>query len=194
MDASFVCCEIDLLEVVGKGTMPTDPGLKVIITADQLQKRVRDLGRKISDDYAGSTLQVICVLENAFIFMADLVRALEIPVVCHFVRPITSEKLDNNVTTTEIFFSPENDVAGLHVLLIEGLIQSGVTTDFLVRNMLSRGAASVKVCTLLDRQSKRRMSLQPDYFGFLIDENYVVGYGMGGPSLNRNLAHIACPK
>lgn len=174
--------------------MPTDKGLKVIITADQLQKRIRDLGRKISDDYTGKTLQVVCVLENGFIFMADLVRTLELPVVCHFLRPFTREKLDNNVSTTEIFFSPETDVNGLDVLLVEGLIQSGVTTDFLVRNMLSRGAASVKVCTLLDRQSKRRMSLQPDYFGFLIDENYVVGYGLGGPSLSRNLPYVASPK
>jgi len=174
--------------------MPTDQGLKVIITAEQIQKRVRDLGRKISDDYMGKTLQVVCVLENGFIFMADLVRALELPVVCHFVKPFTKEKIENNVATTEIFFSPETEVNGHDVLLIEGLIQSGITTDFLVRNMLSRGASSVKVCTLLDRQSQRRMSLQPDYFGFLIDENFVVGYGLGGPQLNRNLAYVAAAK
>ncbi len=175
--------------------MPTDPGLKVIITAEQIQKRVKDLGRKISDDYVGKTpLQVVCVLENGFIFMADLVRSLDIPVACHFVKAFTREKIENNVATTEIFFSPEADVRGHDVLLVEGLIQSGVTTDFLVRNMLSRGASSVKVCTLLDRQSQRRISLQPDYFGFLIDENFMVGYGLGGPQLNRNLPFVACGK
>lgn len=176
--------------------MPNDPGLKVIITAEQIQKRVKDLGRKISDDYLGKEpLQVVCVLENGFIFMADLVRALEIPVVCHFVKPFTREKIENNVTTTEIFFSPEADVVGHEVLLVEGLIQSGVTTEFLVRNMLSRGASSVKVCTLLDRQSQRRISLQPDYFGFLIDENFMVGYGLSGPKLlHRNLGYVASGK
>ncbi len=174
--------------------MPNDQGLKVLITADQLQKRIRDLGRKISEDFSGKTLHVICVLENGFVFMADLVRALELPIVCHFVAPSMSEKLENNVPTIEIFFSPEADVKGHDVLLVEGLIQTGVTTDFLVRNALSRGAASVKVCTLLDRQSQRRMSLQPDYFGFLIDENYVVGYGLGGPQINRNLPYIAAAK
>jgi hypoxanthine phosphoribosyltransferase len=174
--------------------MPLDQGLKVLITADQLQKRIRDLGRKISDDYTGKTLHVVCVLENGFVFMADLVRSLELPIVCHFVAPSTSEKVQNNVPTTEIFFSPEADVAGHDVLLVEGLIQSGVTSDFLVRNTLTRGATSVKICTLLDRQSQRRMSLQPDYFGFLIDENYVVGYGLGGPQINRNLPYIAASK
>jgi hypoxanthine phosphoribosyltransferase len=174
--------------------MPTDQGLKILITADQLQKRIRDLGRKISDDYAGKTLHVICVLENGFVFMADLVRSLELPIVCHFVAPSMSEKLENNVATTEIFFSPEADVKDHDVLLVEGLIQTGVTTDFLVRNAFARGATTVKVCTLLDRQTQRRMSLQPDYFGFLIDENYVVGYGLGGPQINRNLPYIAASK
>jgi len=174
--------------------MPSEQGLKVLITADQIQKRIRDLGRKISDDYMGKNLQVVCVLENGFIFMADLVRSLELPIVCHFVAPSRSERIDNNVPMTEIFFSPEADVEGGDVLLVEGLIQSGVTTDFLVTHLLTRGAASVKICTLLDRQSQRRMSLQPDYFGFLIDENYVVGYGLGGPQINRNLPYIAAAK
>ncbi len=175
--------------------MPTDQGLKIIITTEQIHKRVRDLGRKISDDYAGKPLSVVCVLENGFMFMADLVRTLELQQVsCDFVKPFTREKVENNVATTEIFFSPESDVAGADVLLVEGLIQSGLTTEFLMRNMLSRGANSVKVCTLLDRQSQRRISLQPDYFGFLIDENFVVGYGLGGPHHQRNLPYIAKSK
>ncbi len=177
--------------------MPTDFKLKVIITAEQIQKRVKDLGRKITDDYAGKTVQVVCVLENGFIFMADLVRTLELPIVCHFLRPFTREIIENNVSTTEIFFSPESNVSGGDVLLVEGLIQSGVTTEFLVRNMLSRGANSVRVCTLLDRQSQRRISLQPDYFGFLIDENFLVGYGLGtpgSPEVHRNLPYIAAGK
>src|SRR3569833_201753 len=131
--------------------MPTDQGLKILITSDQLQKRIRDLGRKISDDYAGKTLHVICVLENGFVFMADLVRSLYLPIVCHFVAPSMSEMMENNVSTTEIFFSPEADVNGHDVLLVEGLIQTGVTTDYLVRNAMSRAAAAVKVSTLLDR-------------------------------------------
>src|SRR3954463_8069606 len=114
--------------------MSKDQSLRIIITAEQLQKRVRELGRQISDDYSGKSLQVVCVLENAFIFMADLVRVLDVPIICRFVKPFTREVVDKNVSTTEIFFSPETDVVGQDVLLVEGLIQTGVTSEFLVRN------------------------------------------------------------
>jgi hypoxanthine phosphoribosyltransferase len=92
---------------------------------------------------------------------------------------------------TEIFFGPELDVRGQHVLLVEVLVQSGITSEFLMRNLAGRGAATVKLATLLDKQSGRRMSLQPDYFGFLINEDFVVGYGLGSPQLGRNLPYIA---
>ena len=82
-------------------------------------------------------------------------------------------------------------VKGEHVLLVEGLVQSGLTTDFLASNLLKRGAASIKTAALLDRQGARRVQLQPDYFGFQIDADYVVGYGLGAPNLGRNLPYVA---
>ena len=165
--------------------------LNVVVTAEQIQKRVRDIARQISADYEGKTLHLVGVLDNAFVFMADLIRALDIPVVCQFVKPYFSEKLQGGIATTQIFFSPELNVDGQEVLLVEGLMQSGVTTEFLLRNMLSRGAVSARVVVLLDRQSQRRVSLRPDYFGFLIDAPFVVGYGLGGPLLGRNLPYVA---
>jgi hypoxanthine phosphoribosyltransferase len=109
-------------------------------------------------------------------------------VICQFVQP---ESKQANASTTEIFYTPEIDVSGKDVLLIEALIQSGVTSDFLIRNLLGRGAASVKLAVLLDKQAARRVSLQPDYFGFLVNDNFVVGYGLGAPQLGRNLPYIA---
>lgn len=167
------------------------PNLKVVVSADQIQKRVRDIARQIAADYEGKVLHVVGVLENGFVFMADLTRNLDLPVVCHFVKPFFREMLQNNVTTTEIFFSPELQISGQHVLLVEGLMQSGVTSEFLMRNIMARGASSVRLCVLLDRQSQRRVSIQPDYFGFLIDEPYVIGYGLGAPQLGRNLGYVA---
>jgi len=82
-------------------------------------------------------------------------------------------------------------VKGQHVLLVEALVQSGLTSEFLIRNLVGRGAASVKLAVLLDKQSARRVSLQPDYFGFLVNENFVVGYGLGERHLGRNLPYIA---
>lgn len=131
---------------------------------------------------------MVGVMENGFIFMADLVRELDLNVVCQFVR---AESKETNSTTTEIFFSPELDVKGQHVLLVEALVQSGLTTEFLIRNLVGRGAAGVKLAVLLDKQSARRVSLQPDYFGFLMNESFVVGYGLGHQHFGRNLPYIA---
>lgn len=171
------------------------PGtLHPVLTAEQIQRRVSDIARQINADYAGKTLYAVGILEDGFIFMADLIRQLEIPVVCQFVKPDTQQVHKGESDTTEIFFSPEVNVKDGDVLLIQGLLETGITTEFLSRNLLVRGAKSVKVCALLDRQSGRRVFLQPDYFGFLVDEKYVFGYGLGAPSLGRNLSFLATTK
>ncbi len=161
---------------------------RVLLSAEQIRKRVQEMARQISRDFDGRTIHVVCVMENGFVFMADLVRELSGPVVCQFVK---AEFDDSNPSTTEIFFSPEIDVKGQHVLLVEALVQSGITSEFLLRNLVGRGAASVKLAVLLDKQSARRVSLQPDYFGFLMNESFVVGYGLGERHLGRNLPYIA---
>ena len=161
---------------------------RILLSAEQIRKRVQEMARQISNDFRGRTLYVVGVMENGFIFMADLVRELDLNVVCLFVR---AESKEANSTTTEIFFSPELDVQGQHVLLVEVLVQSGLTTEFLIRNLAGRGAASVKLAVLLDKQSARRVSLQPDYFGFLMNESFVVGYGLGDQHFARNLPYIA---
>jgi hypoxanthine phosphoribosyltransferase len=165
--------------------------IRVVIPAEQIQKRVRDMGRQISDDYRGRTIHLLALLENGFIFMADLVRALEVPVICQFIKPRYQMEEDGAGGVLEIFFSHEPDIRGQHLLVVEGLVHSGVTTEFLMSDLKARGAASVKLATLLDRQSARRVQLQPDYFGFLVDEAFLVGYGLGSPEqTNRNLPYI----
>jgi hypoxanthine phosphoribosyltransferase len=171
--------------------------LRQVIAAEQIQKRVKELARHISDDYRGQTIQALAVLENAFIFMADLVRALEVPVVCQFIKPKYSKQPSRQQSSqtpeiVEIFFSHEPDIRGQHILLVEGLVHSGVTSEFLMNDLRARGAASVKLVTLLDRQSARRVALQPDYFGFLVDDAFLVGYGLGAAEqTNRNIPYLA---
>lgn len=165
--------------------------LRPVITTEQIQKRIKELGRQISDDYKGHTVQVLAVLENAFMFLADLVRALDVPVVCQFIKPKYTRG-GGAGDVMEIFFSHEPDIKGQHILLVEGVVHSGVTTEFLMSDLRSRGAASVRLVTLLDRQSARRVPLQPDYFGFLVDEGFLVGYGLGAvEQTNRNLPYVA---
>ena len=130
---------------------------------------------------------------DALIFIADLVRALEVPVVCTFVKPrYRSQPEGGSLGILEIVFSHEMNIQGKDVLLVEGLVHSGVTSEFLMNDLRVRGAASVKLATLLDRQSARRVELQPDYFGFLVDEAFLVGYGLGNTEqVNRNLPYLA---
>ncbi len=163
----------------------------IVISTEQIRDRIRQLARQISDDYRGRTLYAVGVLEDGFIFMADLVRELDIPVICQFIKPEQKQIAAAGSTSTEIFFSPEVHVENAHVLLVQGLVESGITTEFLVRNLLARGAASVRLATLLDRQSARRISLAPDYFGFEVDDRFVFGYGLGAPQLRRNLPYVA---
>jgi len=165
--------------------------LRVVFSAEQIQTRVREMAREIAADYRGKRLCVVCVLENGFVFLSDLIREIPGDVTCAFVRPDLRELTQGDNITTEIFFSPEPDVHGFDALLVEGVVHSGVTTEFLMRHIMGRGAASVKLAALLDRQSARRMSLHPDYVGFLIEDVQVFGYGLGAPDLGRNLPYLA---
>jgi hypoxanthine phosphoribosyltransferase len=172
-------------------TASPNAGLRQVISAEQIQKRIRELGRQISDDYRGETVIALGILENGFMFIADLVRVLEVPVVCTFIKP-RYKQTEGEGALLEIFFSHEMAIAGKHVLLVEGLVHSGVTTEYLMSDLRSRGAASVKLATLLDRQSARRVPLQPDYFGFLVDDAFLCGYGLGSPEqTGRNLPYLA---
>ena len=159
----------------------------VMFTAEQIAARVRQLAEAISNDYRSRTVHAVCILENGFVFMADLIRALDVAVVCQFLKPETREVQHG----AEIFYGPDVSVRGKHVLLVEGIVQSGVTQEFLMRNLMGRGALSVKLATLLDKQAERRVALQADYWGYAIEPSYVLGYGLGSPLLGRNLPYVA---
>jgi hypoxanthine phosphoribosyltransferase len=173
-------------------TTSSTGALRQIISADQIQKRVRELGRQISDDYRGQAIIALGILENSFMFMADLARSVDVPMICTFIKPRYKQAKEGEAPVLEIYFSHELAIEGKHILLVEGLVHSGVTSEFLMSNLRSRGAASVKLVTLLDRQSARRVPLQPDYFGFLVDDAFLCGYGLGSPEqTERNLPYLA---
>jgi hypoxanthine phosphoribosyltransferase len=173
-------------------TTPKPDALRPVISAEQIHKRVRELAHQISDDYKGKTVLALAVLENSFMFIADLARAIDVPIVCTFVKPRYRQASGTAPDVLEILFSHELDIRDKDVLLVEGLVHSGVTSEFLMNDLRGRGAASVKLATLLDRQAARRVQLQPDYFGFLVDETFLVGYGLGSPEqTNRNLPFLA---
>ena len=178
-------------EVKNRTGTPQNMPPKILLTEEQIQRRVKEMGQQISRDYAGKKLMLICVLHNGFIFAADLMRAIEIPVLCQFVQP--QRKVQGNSLKVEIHYGPKFDVKDKDVILVEGLVQSGQTTEFLIRTILSWGASSAKLATLVDKQTARRVPLQPDYMGFILEETYIVGYGLGDPDYGRNLPHIQKP-
>ncbi len=141
-------------------------------------------------DYQGRSCIASAFLDDGFVFLADLVRAITGDVLCQFVKPHTHGFRAATVETKKIFYAPEVDVEGQHVLLCHGMLSTGQTTDFLIRNFQARGAASVAVCALLDRQSARRVHLEVDYCGFLVGPECLAGFGLGAPALNRNLPFI----
>jgi len=163
----------------------------VVVVALKKKERIAALGKEITEDYQGRAPLLVGVLKGAFMFMSDLVRALDVPVVCAFIKTQERVVRQGDSTRIEISFIPELDVRGHDVLLVEGIVQSGVTSEFLIRNMTARGAASVKLAAFLDKSSARRVALQPEYFGFVVDESYMVGYGLGGPDQGRNLGYVA---
>jgi len=164
------------------------PG-KILLTAEQIQRRVSEIGQQISRDYAGKNLMLLCVLPNGFVFGADLIRAIEIPVSCQFVQP-QRKTVEGAASQIQIHYGPEIDVKGKDVVFVEGLIQSGQTTEFLMRTILGWGASSVRLAAMIDKQTARRVALQPDYMGFIIEETFIIGYGLGDPQYHRNLPYI----
>lgn len=174
---------------------PNAANYQVVISETQLRQRIDSMGRQISKDYEGRVVCCVGILEDGFVFVADLVRAITGNVLCQFVKPHTRDLgganiASNEISATEIFYAPEADVAGQHVLLCHGLLSTGQTTDFLIRNFQARGAASVALCVLLDRQSARRVHLEVHYCGFVVGPQWLAGFGLGTPNSNRNLPFI----
>ncbi len=165
--------------------------LRVVFTEKQIQKRVSELAAQVNRDYQGKTLHVIGILENCFLFMADLVRILNVPVICHFLKAEIKDNSSGAVAMREIVFTPRVEVAGKNVLLVDGILQSGVTIDHLVRIMQAQQAESVRIAALVEKTDERKVDVSTEYVGFKTQEKFLVGYGLGFQEKYRNLPHIA---
>ena len=166
-------------------------GLRMVYSPTRLAARMASLGRSISRDYSGRTLHVVILLENAFVFAADLLRRISCPVVCHFVRSeMRDVKMDGH-DRREVFFSRQPPLKGRDVLLIDAVLRSGVTQDFLLKRLLESRPRSLRLAVLVDKPEDRRVDLKPDYFGFAAASKYYVGYGLAGNQGQfRNVPYI----
>jgi hypoxanthine phosphoribosyltransferase len=176
------------------GAKGYSPYLRILLTQQKIQQRVLAMAKQINRDYSGKTLHVVGVLENCFIFMGDLVRALTMPVVCHFVKAETREVAAGGVEFHEIFYTPKIEAHGKDVLLVDGLLQSGVTLDHLIRSVLGQGPNSVRTAILIEKTDERKADVVTDYVGFETTGKFLVGYGLGYRDQFRNLPFVGAMK
>ncbi|HAU32466.1 MAG: Hypoxanthine phosphoribosyltransferase [Desulfotomaculum sp. 46_296] len=151
---------------------------RVLLGEREIQDRVRKLGEEISRDYAGCELLLVGVLKGAFIFLADLARCLTIPVRLDFITAASYGESMRSSEKVVILKDLGIDLKDRHVLLVEDIIDTGLTIDMLLGNLAGRNPASLKTCALLDKPDRRMVDVKADYVGFVVPDEYVVGYGL----------------
>jgi hypoxanthine phosphoribosyltransferase len=163
--------------------------ISVIITEEQLRRRVGELGAEISRDYAGRTPILISVLKGSFIFLADLARAVTVPIELDFMA-ITRYGAGKRGGAVRIEKDLDLAVAGREVLFVEDIVDTGLTLAYLVRSLQAREPAGLAVCTLLDRRVRRLANLPIRYTGFEVPDRFLVGYGLDDRERHRNLPYL----
>ena len=169
-----------------------DPHIgRVVVAADELQKRIEDLGAQLTADYQGRNPLLIGVLKGAFLFMADLLRSIEVHVEVDFMAVSSYGSATKTSGVVRILKDLDADLVGRHVILVEDIIDSGLTLRYLRRNLKVRDPASIEVCALLLKEGLQREDPDVRYVGFRIPPDFVVGYGLDIGERYRNLPYIA---
>lgn len=162
----------------------------VLLTREEIAQKVRQIGREINADYRGEEIIVACVLRGGFVFCADLVRELSMPMTIEFLVASSYGAQSQSSGNVQIKKDFETDISGKHVLLVEDIVDSGLTLSRLKEMLMVRQPASLKICTLLNKPARRKVELVADYCGFDIPDEFVVGYGLDYAGHYRNLKDI----
>ena len=174
--------------------MLADDIAQVLISEEQIKERTRQLARQIDNDYRGKDLLMICVLKGGVMFLADLMRLLSIPHAIDFMATSSYGSTTESSGVVRILKDLDGPIEGRHVLLVEDIIDTGLTLHYLLRLLQQRKPASIRVCTLLNKQSRRKIDVPIDYIGFDIPNAFVVGYGLDYAQLYRNLPFVGVLK
>ncbi len=176
------------MDIVTKGLA------QVLISEEQIRSRVETLGAEISHDYEGLNPLLICVLKGGYVFLADLTRHLSIRHEVDFMAISSYGNATESTGVVRILKDLERDITGRHILIVEDIIDTGHTLTYLLENLGVRNPASIKICTLLSKMARREKSLQANYIGFDIGDEFVIGYGLDFAENYRNLPYIAVLK
>ncbi|MDI6740848.1 MAG: hypoxanthine phosphoribosyltransferase [Candidatus Edwardsbacteria bacterium] len=162
-----------------------------LITRDELQKRIAALGKRISRDYKGKRPVLVGVLRGSFVFLADLIRAIVIPVEVDFISVESYGGATASSGVVRMLQDLNTSIKGRHVILVEDIVDTGLTLHYLIDNMKTREPKTLAVCALLDKREKRKVKVPIKYTGFVIPDRFVVGYGLDFAQLHRNIPHIS---
>lgn len=164
--------------------------LKTLISAEEIQKRVQELGEQITEDYKGLEIDIVGVLKGCMLFMSDLIRHIQLPTTCDFLRVSSYGNGQISSGVVRFDFDVTQPITGKHVLLVEDIIDTGLTMRYLLDNLKARCPKSLKVCSLLHKHSNTLEDIPIDYLGFTIPNLFVLGYGMDFEGKYRNLPYI----
>jgi hypoxanthine phosphoribosyltransferase len=164
---------------------------EILVQADDLQRRIRELGQEISRDYAGRELLLVCVLKGAVFFLADLMRQLDVDCEVDFMAVSSYGSSTDSSGVVRILKDLDASIEGRDVLIVEDIVDSGLTLSYLFRMLRARGPASLEVCALLTKPDRREIDLPIRYVGFEIPNRFAIGYGLDYAERYRNLPYVA---
>ncbi|GAA0114493.1 hypoxanthine phosphoribosyltransferase [Clostridium senegalense] len=164
--------------------------VNVLFSKEEIEKANARLGKEISEAYEGKKLYVLSLLRGSFIFAADLVRYISVPTKIGFMTTSSYGHNEESSGIVKVVNDVPDNIEGFDVLIVDDIIDSGITMDFVVNHIKSLGANSVKCCSLLDKPSRRKVSIKPDFCGFAIEDLFVVGYGLNYGDYYRNIPYI----
>ena len=167
---------------------------EVLVTSEQIEARVKELGEQISQDYKGKNLMLVGILKGAVIFMSELAKNIDMPILMDFMAVSSYGKSSKSTGVVRIIKDLDSSIEDKDILIIEDIIDTGLTLSYLTDNLNKRGAKSVKICTLLDKPDRRKVEVPVHYRGFLIPDEFVVGYGLDYAEQYRNLPFVAALK
>jgi len=186
---------MDTSAAVGPDTDPGHPDIEqVLLTSEQIQERLREMAAEIDRDYAGRQVLLVGVLKGAFVLMADLARYLTVPVEFDFMAVSSYGSATQTSGVVRILKDLDLDIAGRDVLVVEDIVDSGLTLNYLLRNLRARGPASLEVLALLSKPDQTRVDIPIRYHGFAVPNVFVVGYGLDYAELYRNLPYVGTLK
>ncbi len=167
---------------------------EVLISAEEIQKKTEELGALLSEEYKGKKPLLVCVLKGAILFMSDLAKNMTIPLEMDFMAVSSYGSATESSGVVRILKDLETDIEGRDLIIVEDIIDSGLTLSYLIDILNRRNINSLKVVTLLDKPHRRTVNLKPDYSGFVIPDEFVVGYGLDYAEVYRNLPYIGILK